>query len=193
MKQLYEKICTVLLEQNTENVEKNLYEYAIKIVFNFVFNIIISIIMAHMFDKVRECIIMLISFFAIRKFTGGLHLKNKIICQVCSLSLILIFLIYITYFSYMINSHLIIIISLVSIIIIFFFSPLENNNKPLLKKEKNIYKIVSLAISIMLLVIILVLKKTNLMIMKSVFIGLFFDSVLLLAGTINKFVQKHML
>ena len=190
MKRICQKVCSLLLEQNVKKDERDLYEYAVMLLLNFIFNIIVSLFLAFMFNKVFECIMMLTSFLILRKLTGGLHMKRKFTCQIYSVLLIVIFLVYITYFPNLFNSHTIVFIEVFSIIIIFMLSPLENENKFLSDKEQKAYKIVSSFVSLLMTLSIFVFKS-NYSIIKSVFFGLFLDTVLLVIGTINNFLKNH--
>lgn len=190
MKRICQKMCSLLLEHSTKKDEKDLYEYAIMLVLNFLFNTIVSLFLAFVFNKVFECIIMLISFLILRKFTGGLHMKSKLTCQIYSLLLIVIFLVYITYFPKLISSNTVILVAISSCIIIVLLSPLENENKILSDKEKKVYKTVSIVISILMVSSIIALIS-NYSIVKAVFFGLLLDTVLLISGTLNNYLKTH--
>ena len=184
MESLSKRICSVLIKQSAKENEKELYEYAILLVLNFLLNFGITLILACVFNKILECVLMVSAFLILRKFTGGLHLKRKLTCHISSILLVFAFLVYITYSSFSVSQSIIYFISLVSCIVVAILSPLENINKPLSVKEKKVYKIVAVIISALIGLAIIKLYGHCIMIAKSLLFSLVLDFVLLVSGTI---------
>ena len=184
MEWLSKRICSVLIKQSAKEHEKELYEYAILLVLNFLLNFSITLILACIFNKILECVLMVSAFLILRKFTGGLHLKRKLTCHIASILLVFAFLVYMTYSSFSVSQSIINVTSLVSCIVVAILSPLENNNRPLSDKEKKVYKIVAVIISALIGFAIIKLYGHRIMIAKSLLISLVLDLILLVLGTI---------
>lgn len=184
MEQLSKRICSVFINRHAKEQEKELYEYAVLLVLNFLLNFGITFILACVFNKILECVLMVFTFLILRKFTGGLHLKRKLTCHISSILLVLAFLVYITYSSCHISPSIICVISLVSCIAVAVLSPLENSNRPLSDKEKKVYKIVSVIAAVLISFAVIKLYGHNILLTKSLLFSLILDFVLLVSGTI---------
>lgn len=88
----------------------------------------------NMFDK---CIILLLLFFSLRSFVGGLHMNSFGACFVCSCAVIFIILYAVKYCS--IPPTVSLVISICEIIVLFFLPPVENINRPVDEKERNVF------------------------------------------------------
>ena len=81
-----------------------------------------------------------------------------------------------------------------STIFIFFFSPLDNENKKLTDKEKLVYRIVSVILSIVFYIVSVMLISKQSELGYSYGCGLMLTAVLLIAGWIKKFlVEKRII
>lgn len=74
MDMFYKKLSLYLSKnQNISKDDEELYEYAAKVVTHGIINIFITILIGIFFGMLKECICLFITFFILRKYTGGLH------------------------------------------------------------------------------------------------------------------------
>lgn len=132
-------------------VDKELYEYAIRIISQACISIMVSILIGVVFAMVKECVAFLIAFLILRKFSGGIHAHNFFRCLISSIVLIIVSLLLIRFFIMRSLSIFFLILMVISIIVIAKLSPIENANKRLSAKEKKIFKLISITVSIFLL------------------------------------------
>ena len=164
MDMFYKKLSLYLSEnKNISKDDEELYEYAAKIVIHGIINIIVTILIGAFSGMLQECFYFFISFFVLRKFTGGLHAKKYIVCLMCSMLLMIFALFLIDLFQTNKYDNVFISSIVFSTIVIVVLSPLDNINKTLTIREKIFYKIISSFISVFLslIVISLVVKNYN--------------------------------
>lgn len=186
-----EKICkNIIKELNRKNIiqrnETQIYEYALKILCYTSINIITIILIGIISGMLYESLLLLASFFSIRSFAGGIHANKYIHCYMFSVILIFLVIISIKYLLVYLNPLFIVFTEIISIILIFILSPLENNNKKLNKKEKIVYKCVSLLLSILFFVVSICVIKTNLLKFLSIACGVNLASILLFVGYLKR-------
>lgn len=180
MDMFYKKLSLYLSEnQNIGKDDEELYEYATKVVVHGIINIAITILIGILFGMLKECICLFITFFILRKFTGGLHASKYIYCLISSIVFVILSLFIIKYLEQ--NSYHILFLSvlIVSILLICFFAPIDNKSKKLSIKEKKVYKYFSIFLSLIFLLIVLVLMYKNFIIAYSFGIGVIITSLLL--------------
>ena len=180
MDMFYKKLSLYLSEnQNINKDDEELYEYATKVVVHGIINIAITILIGILFGMLKECVCLFITFFILRKFTGGLHASKYIYCLISSIVLMILSLFIIKYLEQ--NSYHILFLSvlIVSTLLIWFFAPIDNKSKKLSIKEKKVYKYFSVILSLIFLLIVLVLMYKNFIIAYSFGIGVIITSLLL--------------
>ena len=161
MDKYYKKLSVFLI--NNENIRQEdaeVYEYAIKIFSQSIINTIVTIAIGLIFGMLKECMCFITVFMVLRKFTGGLHAKKYSNCLLGSIFLIIVSMFMIK--TLLKNNLFIAFIfcNIISVLIICCLAPIENENKTLCNKEKNIYKLISIFISnLSLLLGLLLLKK----------------------------------
>ena len=81
MDMFYKKLSLYLSEnQNISKDDEELYEYAAKVIIHGIINFVITILIGIFFGMLKECVCFFITFFVLRKFTGGIHAKKYINC-----------------------------------------------------------------------------------------------------------------
>lgn len=152
MDKYYKRISQFLIKNGAINVvDVELYEYAIRIISQACISIIVSILIGVVFTMVKECVVFLIAFLVLRKFSGGIHAHNFLHCLISSIVLIIASLLLIRFFKMRSLSIFFLILMVTSLIVIAKLSPIENDNKRLSIKETRIFKIISIIVAFCLL------------------------------------------
>ncbi len=156
--------------------EQESYEYACKVFIHGIINIILTIIIGLIFGMIKETLCFLISFFLLRKFTGGLHAKNYHTCLIYSTILLILSLLTI---RLLIRTHtdLFFVLLILSEVSIWLFSPIVNENKVLSLKEKKIFQIISIGLSLVVLLFIIIVINKEPVVAYSIGTGLIADVV----------------
>lgn len=185
MDKYYKKFSLFLVRNHKINEnDSELYEYAIKVVIHDIINIITTIIIAFLFNMFKECFSIYFTFFMLRKFTGGLHAIKYGHCLFFSIVLMVLSLFIVMIFEKFLNHTMFINLLIIPMLIIWLFSPIENSNKKITKREKKVFKLISIIISMTLFVVALLLINYDKKISFSLGIGLVIDSALLILGYI---------
>lgn len=183
MEKYYRKLSNFLVSNHSiKKSDSELYEYAAKVFFQSIISIVVTILIGIAFGMLKECLCFILIFIILRKFTGGLHAKKYSHCLISSTALITTSLIFIRVLE---KNHFQIIfmsLTMIAVVIICVLSPVENNNKPLSNKEKNIYKIISIVLSLALLVLAIFLWVKKSVLSYSVGNGLIAVSALIAFG-----------
>lgn len=134
--------------------DKNTYLYGME-VFTQSLIIWISVLFLGVITNLFiENLVFFVSYKILRKFTGGIHSSKFSVCYIISVFSNVMFLISIQHLQEIeVSKNVYIIVVMCLLILISFLSPVSDSNKPLSKKETNVYKIISITISIVLCVI----------------------------------------
>ncbi|WP_448918942.1 accessory gene regulator B family protein [Eubacterium sp.] len=192
MDKFYKKLSLYLSKnQNINKEDEELYEYAAKVAVHGIINIVITILIGIFFGMLKECICFLITFFILRKFSGGLHAGKYINCLISSIILLILALFTIKYFEQ--NSYQILFLAILtfSTIMICVFSPNDNKKKSLSFKEKKIFKCFSVILSVLILLISLFFISKNNILAYSVGTGLISTALLLVLSYIKQFLNDY--
>lgn len=165
-----------------------LYEYAIYIVLAAILHIVTVIMLGVFFNMLIESIVFYGSFISIRKFAGGYHAMTPLRCYLFSTITIFISLLLLQQLSNFSNTItcVFILIALISIICIIVLSPLDSENKPISnKKEKRVYKIISIINSVVLFLVSLCMLYLNEQYGLSIMLGLFLSAVVLVMRVVQ--------
>lgn len=84
-----------------------------------------------------ECTFFFLIFFSLRSFVGGLHMNSFKGCFFCSCLVVFLSLFATKYCP--ISKNMSLVCSICEIVLIFFLPPVDNINRPVDKKEKNIF------------------------------------------------------
>lgn len=180
---LYRYLSFLLVKINAiDNSDIKLYEYAICVLVRGLINVITSIIIGVFFNMVKECLCILLVFFVLRKFTGGLHAKKYITCLICSLFLLALMLICVKILLIYSITNIFFGLLIISIIAISILSPIEHYNKKLSNREKKVYKCISIILSLSFGGLT---QLSDISISSSISIAIIFTAFLLIFGKIN--------
>ena len=153
------KAACILCKEDTDEM-RELYEYAIYVLLSGIFHLISVVVLGLCFNMILESLVFYCSFILIRKFAGGYHAKTSTRCYIFSVitSFVVLCLIKLIGYSNSINYYIFVTIEILCVVFIIITSPLDNENKPLNAKEKKIFKILSVVMSLLMFVISLLLK-----------------------------------
>lgn len=138
MERLACKLITWMIDmQAITEEDRELYEYAAYSFFITMAPLMLVILFGSFMGFLVESILFIIPFMAIRKFSGGYHMKSPITCFVISCFLLLFCII----LSYnLIYDRKVIIVLLISSISLMIFSPIDSENRRLDWQERKHYK-----------------------------------------------------
>lgn len=178
------KISKLLLDKKIiESEYFEAYEYGFNLLLSTAFTISVIILASFFLNNVFKTIIFLTSFLIIRTFCGGYHAKRQITCFL--LTVFTYFLFVLTNYFLEKNSHLTLItffMMLFSNIIIICFAPVKNQNNPITPTLVEKFRIISVSISVLLILMFIIsIKRVSIYsITLPIFIGVFLASVALL-------------
>ena len=188
MDKYYKRLASFLSKnQSISKEDEELYEYAIKILIHGIINVVVIILIGMIFEMIQECFCLFITFFTLRKFTGGLHVKKYIFCLISSIVIIVFSLYSINFLKKNSYNIIFVILVVISVMIICIFSPLENQNKKLTNKEKKVYKSISIFLSLFFLSMVFIFLFRHNMIFYSFGMGLIVVSICLLLGKRSRY------
>ena len=135
--------------------------YGLESIYLSIFKIIVIFIISYFIHAIKELCIFLLFYYPIRITGFGLHTKKSIHCWIASLTTF-------TLIPYLIKTMIIqknIIISIIVllIVLIIMYAPADTEKRPLINPKKRIiYKILTLFISVVYLLIIIFTKNNYL-------------------------------
>lgn len=180
MDKYYKKFSRFLIDNHDiEKEDGELYEYASKILYQSFINIVVTLLIGMAFGMLKECLCFISTFIILRKFTGGLHAKKYSHCLISSIIVIVASLLIIETLERNTFQIWFYCVEVIAVIVICSLAPIENNNKPLLKKEKKVYKAVSIFISLVILALTCFLLLNNSVLSYSIGTGLIMVSFLI--------------
>lgn len=188
MDKYYRRISLFLVKNhNISKEDSELYEYAIKITVQGILNIGSTILLGCLFGTLNECVCLFMTFFILRKLTGGLHARKYINCLISSTILIILSTFVIRFFENNLFSTLFKCTVIIFSIIICIFSPIDNPNKKLLDNEKNMYKILTIiTLTILIACMEFSINHNWLVLGYSSGIAIILDSFLLIIAKLKK-------
>lgn len=131
--------------------DTDLYEYSFNILKSYIFFAMI-VVLGNLFTKnFGTTILFLIIFFSLRKYCGGFHFNHKLTCYAFSIILTLLVPV-ISNHIFIARLHIILLQLFISVMLI-FFPIIEIPQKNLTTDEKKHYKVASIKILIILLII----------------------------------------
>lgn len=161
-RKISESIAGLLVANDIVSDEnRDAYIYGLELLFpQIVFYI--GILVISLFTKtILLSLLFIITYKALRQYTGVFHCKGAEVCLVVSI-LIYAILVSLFYFRSVMVDMVLIAASVMALIIIFRFSPIEDKNKPLDDIEKSKYRKLSIAITIMAVLSIIISFSLNL-------------------------------
>ncbi len=146
---LSRKILNYLLSSDAiEQDETDYYMYGIEITISSLLNVLLVFVIGLIFSAFAECVVFLCTFILIRQFSGGFHASSYFKCNaaLCCTCIIVVLLQKFTHDLITIPAA--ICMSAVCVMIIIIRCPVENANKPIPKKRRPFYKMISAFIGI---------------------------------------------
>lgn len=146
MKWLTCKLTSWLIDMHVvSKEERELYEFAAYCFFITIAPLMLSILLGVLMGFAIESIVIIIPFMMIRKFSGGYHMKKPISCFATSCFLLI--------FCIILSSNLIYDAKIVNLLLLssaslMIFSPIDSGNRRLEHYEKQRYKKITCAFTI---------------------------------------------
>ena len=145
---LSENIADFLLSKDCfEKENLDIYVYGTELILSTALGIIIVSILSIVFNCIAQGLLFYLTFYTIRKYSGGLHCNTHLKCNLTYLS---VFILSVLIDSVVKNSvyRIFILITFVvfSLITIILFAPIENINKPIKYEDRKKFKIISIII-----------------------------------------------
>lgn len=136
---LYSKGITTWLIRNgvVKAGERELYEYAVHSLALSLAPLVIVVIMGGFMGVVKESILFILPFMAIRKFSGGFHAKHEWICLMSSCGLLFLCVFAVSKITYNVALG---VVTLGAVISLSLFSPIDSDNRRLSADEKIKYR-----------------------------------------------------
>lgn len=183
------KITEFLINQNVIQDEAEIYQYGFEQIISSVMGFIGILLISLYLDILLEGVIYSLSFYIIRKYTGGFHCKTYL---TCNLSFICIFVIY-HYINLITSSIFSIIVLLISFYFIWVLAPCDHDKKKFTGMERNLYKRISRGIIVIITLISIVLYSFTQTIGLANFIAnaIGIISILLVIGKAERRKETH--
>lgn len=155
---LSQKITQNLIKANiVHNEDFDLYNYGLFIFISEAFLFIYCLTIGAIWGIILPSISFYIVFLILHRFSGGVHVKSELHCQLITLSFFLISIMTIKHLIF--ANHILLFSTYVfCTIILIIFSPADTPQKPLNKKEKVLFKKITTLILVVLFVIISLLN-----------------------------------
>lgn len=158
--------------------------YGVEGIYILITKTIIILTISIIFGIFKELLLLLLMFNLIRMVAFGMHASNSGICLVLS-SIIFLAAAYLCK-TVTIPNTLLYILYLIVLLIVVLYAPADTVKRPLIKKKKrNIYKILSISITIIFFIISIIIK--NNLIINSMIFGLLIECLLILPITYKIF------
>lgn len=143
------------LVDNGIPIELDVYEYAMAAIEQYVIFLIIFIPLSLYFDLIASSLFFMAFFIPLRKFLGGLHLKQKFSCLFFSI-FVSLFISYVSSRMVIQNIYLALSTMLFLICIALLVNPTDNFNKKVSDAEKKVFKkksVITLSLYSMLVIL----------------------------------------
>ncbi len=175
-------IADFLLSKNCfEKENLNIYVYGTELVISSFIGAMLIFVLSLITNSLLTGLLFYISFNTLRAYTGGLHCKTYLKCNI---TFVCVFLFCLTAECY-INSYVLSVMTVMTLVMIIGLAPVENPNKPIEKKDKNRFKLISLLIYILHISAYLIIKYLFKIDADIVIITDFISSILMIIGVIK--------
>lgn len=186
---LSENIADFLLSKNCfEKDSKCVYVYGTELVLSSLIGVLTVLILSIVFNCFGKGLLFYLSFYTLRSYAGGLHCNTHLKCNLTFMAVFLICIFsdkLLQSVSY--STAVILLMIIISVFIIAFFAPIQNIHKPISKTECRKFKLISLGIYTLHLMLYAVLSFvfnlsaemiiiTDFLVAISMLIGMFFNS-----------------
>lgn len=182
----------LLTAQALDEKDINLYQYAIQVLICTLLNYSAFAVIGIIFGMFWENFVMIVPFSIIRKFIGGYHANKYRNCFIGSIAIDIMCLLII---RNIIGVGLYVFggITIISFILICIFSPVEHKNKKLNSKEKEIYKLIAVVLSGLLLLssLLFTFASSFTVIGIAMEMGIVLAAFLMVAGKVYQMYKKN--
>jgi accessory gene regulator B len=175
-----------IIEEN----EKEIISYGLQLIISSIIGISLIFSFGIILNKVVETMIFIVTFIAIRMYSGGYHAKSYF---KCNMTLVIIYLCMIVAVSYTSRNFILpisIILTIMSLCVFLRFAPLDNKNKRMSKHRLEVNRIITLWLIITFYSISMVFYKVNIQIFYTIIVTIFLISMLIIlkvkGGDINE-------
>lgn len=154
--------------------------------------ILIISILGIVFGMLKEGLLMIFPFMAIRKFSGGFHLKSTRHCIFFSIAILSTGLGIISAIRYTNQYTILTLLVVISVFIICIFSPLDNTARSLSPKEIKVFRIIARMFSVITLFVYLILQSIHLVTLATpIGVGILVTAILQLPCIICKMLRGY--
>lgn len=166
--------------------DRDLYIYGFFLLVSHAFFFLVTLIAGVLFGIPLESVVFYSVFMVIRRYAGGIHAKNEIVCTLLTTTSIFVS---IGLIRCMHNCNCIIPLPLMLFfggICILCFSPLDSEEKPLDSKEMSVYRKASIRFLVLFtLVALFAFRYSFYGIAYAISCGIFLEGILLIIGAVN--------
>lgn len=128
----------LLCKKVIKDDDREIYQYGFEQFFRTLLNVVTMLLLGIGFGEIYQCIILTVSFIALRSYSGGYHANTSLRCYILTVSSISAALSIMKFIA--INRFICLGLLVLSSVIILLFSPIGTKNKPLDEIEKIIYR-----------------------------------------------------
>ncbi len=188
IKALSYKLTEYLMHKKIIKDEFEIYKYGFELIISYSIGCIVILMLSVILKTFYAAVIYLLSFYFLRKYTGGYHCKTYF---TCNFSFILIYIIY-SYLCRMYNANIYTyILYAIAFIFIWILAPCDHENKILneaeIKKYGGISKLLLIIYSCILICFYWLVPKYII----SMQLTLIIIAILLILGKIERGVEKN--
>ena len=188
---LSERLSSKLITDGTiTEDDKELYDYGLFMLLSYIIYLVLTCILGLILQCFFESIVFYIAFQAIRRYAGGYHASTEIRCEIMSTISIAVSIGLIKLSKIYDFKMALLLMAIIAALCIIFLCPLDTPEKPLSDKEYKYFRKISwiIVFVILTLAIITYVLKWN-YIFSPCCLSLILETVLIIAGQINKTKQ----
>lgn len=172
-----------------KETEHEIYTYGFDLIISGLINILLVISTGIVIDKIWEALLFVCIMIIVRMYTGGYHADTHFMCNIIFLIVFLFSILAMKLVNSFEASWSIWILQCIGLIIVTGYAPLENRNKRLTMVQKEKYRIVSVILYLILIIISVVLNITDLKVTRTQKIsfrdcGLYINIVLIIIAVL---------
>ena len=167
------------------------YSYGLELLLTIAVTDITVLLIGFLAGCFKGVLIFWIIYKALRKYVGGFHFDNTIICYLSSCVLSVLCVLFVKYAGY--NSMIYLTVMLISSGTMFAVSPVASKAKPLDEKEFSVFKVVArILVCLILLIYLSSIKYDNCYLQKIILYGCVCVTVIALVGKAEeKFLKSN--
>lgn len=144
VKKFSEKAVGYLVDNRViQQKDTGIYQYGISVLVFSLANIVTILVIGGILNCIPEGICYTVCYIILRKFTGGYHARTPQACYLISSSMYFVSIYVVR--SGLVNKGLLVSVVILAIICSFII-PVDTENKVLSKREKEVYRLISLTI-----------------------------------------------